>query len=172
VDLAEAKRIAVVGNSGAGKSTLSKMLGKHLGIDVFPIDKIYWLPGWKLRDQKSYKLKHDSWLSRESWIIEGVGYWDEMKERISKSDIVIFLDVPTDLCKKRAEDRITEERLAPNPNITEGCIYGEVKDRQMEVIEYFHNSTRPKLLKLLSNLNHVNVKIINAYSELAIENET
>ncbi|MEW8028553.1 MAG: hypothetical protein AB2806_12535 [Candidatus Thiodiazotropha sp.] len=112
------------------------------------------------------------WLSRKSWIIEGVGYWEEMKERISKSDIVMFLDVPVVLCMKRAEARITEERSVPNPDKIEGCAYGEVKERQIETIEYFQNSLRPKLVKLLSELNPDNVRIISAYSELDIETET
>lgn len=172
MNLTKAKKIAVVGNSGAGKSTLSKLLGKHLGIDVFSIDKIYWLSGWKLREHQSYKSIHDKWLTRKSWIIEGIGYWDEMKERLSKADIVIFLDLSADLCKERAETRIAEERLTPNTDVTEGCIYSEVKDRQMEIIDYFHNSLRPKLAMLLSELNPESVRIISTYSELDIENKT
>ncbi len=53
--LTKAKKISVVGNSGAGKSTFSKELGKALKIEVYSIDKIYWLSGWKLRDQCSFR---------------------------------------------------------------------------------------------------------------------
>lgn len=172
MDLTKAKKISVVGNSGAGKSTLSKRLGKQLGIDVFSIDQIYWLSGWDLRDKKSYKSIHDTWLNQESWIIEGVGYWEEMEERLSRSDLVIFMDVSIDLCKARAESRIAEERLAPNPDIAEGCRYGDVKDRQMEVIEYFHNSLRPKLVEYFAKPNHNNIKVINKYADLSFKSET
>jgi len=171
VELSRAKKISVIGNSGAGKSTLSEKLGKRLGINVFSIDKIYWLPNWKLCDQASFKLIHDKWLKSESWIIEGVGYWNEMEQRISESDIVIFVDIPVDLCKKRAKKRIKKERFLPNPYISKGCKYSDVKERQMEVIEYFHNELRPKLVKCLSKLNQEKVIIVSNYSGLNLENE-
>ena len=172
MNLEEAKKISVVGNSGAGKSTLSKNLGESLRLEVYSIDKIYWLSGWRLRDQDSFKTLHDQWLEKESWIIEGVGYWLEMEKRISESDIVIFMDVPIDLCKERAEKRINEEKLSPNPNVTAGCIYSDVKELQIEVINNFHRELKPKLVKYLSEFSQEKVKIVSDFSELDINNET
>ena len=172
MELTSAKRISIVGNSGAGKSTLSKYLGKYLGIDVFTIDKIYWLSGWKLRDQRSYKEKHDHWTSQDSWIIDGVGYWEELEDRVQKSDLVIFLDVPLEICKERARYRIEQERFSPNLDITEGCVYGEMEKQQMEVIEYFHNEFRPRVQEVLSRAESDKVKIIDHLSDLAMKNET
>ena len=168
MNLAKVKRISVVGNSGAGKSTLSNKLGRSLGLEVFSIDKIYWLPGWNVRDEVSYKEIHEKWIKLHSWIIDGVGYWEEMEHRIAKSNMVIFLDAPVALCKERAETRIKEEELYPNPNITEGCVYGEVIDLQMKVIENFHNELRPKLVNYLSRLNPEKVKVIGSIEELNI----
>lgn len=164
--LDKVKKIAVVGNSGAGKSTLSRELGHFMGIQVHSIDKIYWLPGWKLRDQRRFHHLHEEWLEKKSWIIEGVGYWEEMEHRISESDIAIFLDVPVDVCKQRAETRIERERYEPNPDITLGCVYGSVKELQMDVIEHFHRELRPKLLKYLSRFTPEKVRIIGSRSEL------
>ena len=169
MELASAKKISIVGNSRAEKSTLSRDLGMRLGIDVFTIDKIYWLPEWKIRDQQSYKEKHDRWISKDSWIIDGIGYWKELEERIFESDIVIFLDVPIKICKERAKYRMEQERLSPNLDITKGCVYGEMEDRQMEVIEYFHNELRPKVLELLSRIESDNVKIIGNPFNLGIK---
>jgi len=166
VSLAKSKKISVVGNSGAGKSTLSKELSKSLEIEVYSIDKIYWLSEWKLREQGSFKKLHGQWLERDSWIIEGVGYWSEMEHRMSESDMVIFLDTPIELCKERAEIRIKEEKLSPNPNITEGCVYSDVKALQMEVIENFHRELRPKLVNYLARLNPEKVKVISSSMEL------
>jgi adenylate kinase family enzyme len=88
--LIDARKISIVGNSGAGKSTVSSKLAKSLKLSVFPIDLIYWLPNWQVRDKKSYKQLHDEWLSQESWLIDGIGYWSELEERLPKSDLVIF----------------------------------------------------------------------------------
>ena len=169
MNLTEANKISVVGNSGAGKSTISKELGMILGTNVYSIDKIYWLSGWKLRDLESFNQLHAEWLKKESWIIEGVGYWHEMEQRLSESDIIVFLDVPIDLCKERAKIRIKEDQLSPNLNITEGCVYGDVRQHQLEVIEYFHNELRPKLISYLSGFNPNKVKVINSGLELKLE---
>lgn len=171
-DLNKLKKIAVVGNSGAGKSTLSRELGRLLAIQVYSLDKIYWLPGWNLRDQPSFRLLHEEWMEENSWIIEGVGYWEEMEHRISESDVVIFLDVPVDVCKNRAETRIVQERYEPNSDITAGCVYGSVKELQMEAIEHFHRELRPKLLKYLSGISPEKVRVIGAGSELEFFNIT
>ncbi len=170
MDLADAKKISIVGNSGAGKSTFARELGKVLKIEVYSIDKIYWLPGWKLSDQDSFERRHSEWLEKDSWIIEGIGYWGEMEKRISKSDIVIFLDVPVELCKKRAEIRIKEEMKYPNKNITKGCVYSNVKELQMETIINFHSSLRPKLVNYLSSINSGKLKIVSDPKELQYEN--
>ena len=169
MNLAIAKKISIIGNSAAGKSTMSERIAVSLGLEVYSVDKIYWLSGWKLRDQDSYIRLHEKWLGMDSWIIEGVGYWNEMERRILKSDAVIFLDVPVELCKKRAEIRIKEESFSPNSNITSGCVYGKVKDRQMEVIENFHRDLRPKIINYLLNFSQEKVQVIRDYSELNID---
>lgn len=163
------RKIAVVGNSAAGKSTLSRLLGRSLAIQVYSIDKIYWLPGWKLRDQVSFHVLHKEWVEEDSWIIEGVGYWDEMEYRISASDITVFLDVPVDVCKQRAETRIEREQHEPNMDITSGCVYGSTKEIQMEVIEDFHRKLRPRLLNYLSRFSPEKVRVIGSFSELDFE---
>ena len=161
-------KISIVGNSGAGKSTLSHKLGESLSIDVFQIDKIYWLSGWRLRDKKSYTKMHEEWMEKEKWIIDGVGYWDELVVRIENSDQVIFLDQSVNVCKERAAIRISEEKKYPNPNITAGCYYGEVHQLQMDLIDKFHSDIRPKLLKLFATLHPEKIKIIENISELKL----
>lgn len=145
---------------------MSRKLGGFLGIPVYSVDKIYWLAGWKIRDRKSFRSLHEKWLDKDSWIIDGVGHWDDMEKRISESDVVIFLDVPVDECRKRAKQRIEEERHEPNPDITLGCEYGKVEELQMEVIEHFHFELRPKLLKYLSRMSPEKVRVIGSLSEL------
>ncbi len=166
------KKISVVGNSAAGKSTLSRKLGVLLEKEVYSIDKIYWLPGWKQRDLESFKVLHNKWLSIDSWVIDGVGYWEEMGHRMSLSDLIIFLDTPINLCKERAEARMFDEKHAPNNNITTGCVYGEVKQKQLDVIEQFHSELRPKLIKYLAMFDPMKVRVITSFEELSIENET
>jgi hypothetical protein len=60
--------------------------------------------------------------------------------------------VPVKICLKHALGRIAKEKLDQNPHITTGCVYGEAKEKQMELIEYFHSHTRPELIALLERL--------------------
>jgi adenylate kinase family enzyme len=170
LSLAKAKKISVVGNSGSGKSTLSRLLGKKLGLEVFTVDKVYWQPGWNLRSHEEYKAIHEAWLNSDSWIIDGVGYWEEMQQRLIQSDVVIFLDVPEDICIERAEKRIEAEKYSSNQDVAVGCIYGEIRNRQIEVINNFHESLRPKLVSFLSGLESGRVVTVCSYEELDIEN--
>lgn len=168
LNLNTVNKISVVGNSAAGKSTLSRKLGTLLGKEVYSIDKILWLPGWKQRDAESFKALHNEWISTDSWIIDGVGHWDEMELRMSLSDLVIFFDSPVSLCKERARIRIDAEGLSPNQDITTGCIYGEVQQKQMNVIEQFHRELRPRLVSYLAMLDPIKVRVITSLEELEI----
>jgi adenylate kinase family enzyme len=170
LNLAKANKISVVGNSGSGKSTLSRLLGKKLGLEVFTVDKVYWQPGWNLRPHEEYAVIHDTWLNSDSWIIDGIGYWEEMQQRLIQSDAVIFLDVSKEICVERAENRIEAEKYSPNQDVAVGCIYGKVRNRQKEVINSFHDSLRPKLVSFLSGLESGKVVTVCSYEELDIEN--
>jgi len=134
---------------------------------VYSVDKIYWLQGWKNRDEKSFHELHNEWIGKPSWIIEGVGYFEEMKERLAKSDLIIFLDVPISICKERAKIRVENERFYPNTDITKGCSYGEVQELQMKVIENFHKDLRPRIINILAKLDKV--QIIRNISELKFD---
>ncbi len=172
LDLTTAKKISIVGNSGSGKSTLSRKLGKVLEIEVFTVDKVFWQRGWKQRPHEEYMEIHDTWLRIESWIIDGIGYWEEMQQRLLLSDVVIFLDVPVETCTERAEKRIEDEKYSSNEDIAAGCIYAEIRNRQMEVIRNFHESLRPKLIRFLSGLKNERVLTIRSYDELIIKSNT
>jgi adenylate kinase family enzyme len=159
-------RISIVGNSSLGKSTLARKMGGKLDIEIFTVDKIYWLPGWKQREQSSFKALHDNWLFRDRWIIDGVGYWEELENRLNHSDLIIYLIIPVSVCKQRAENRINEEKIKPNQDIIEGCCYRNVRDLQMRTIENFEVELKPSIMKLIESLKSVKVRIISNKDEL------
>jgi len=162
------KKVSILGNSAAGKSTLSKILGEKLGLKVFTIDKIFWQPDWKMREHSSYRKLHDAWLLKESWLIDGIGYWEELEKRLNMSDFVIYYDAPVSLCKQRAEKRIAEEKVLANPNITEGCRYKDIESLQMRAIENFEIEIKPKIMNVLKNLDPSTVQLIHNKNELRI----
>ena len=162
------KRISIVGNSGAGKSTLARKIRRKLDIEIFTIDKIYWLPGWKLQEQNIFKELHDKWLSLDCWIIDGVGYLEELENRLNRSDLVIYYDVPVSICMQRAEERIIKEKIEPNQDIVEGCCYGSVRDLQMRVIQNFEMEIKSKIMNYIENLSSERVQIMSDEKEMCL----
>jgi adenylate kinase family enzyme len=69
-------RVAVIGNAGGGKSTLCRKLSQALDLELFPIDRIQWKPGWIPTPYKEIKHHHDKILSHDRWIIDGWGPLD------------------------------------------------------------------------------------------------
>ena len=65
-------KIAVVGFSGSGKSTLAEKLGELTGAPVLHLDKVQFLPDWKIRDlEEKQRLVEEFLDSHSSWIIDG-----------------------------------------------------------------------------------------------------
>ena len=143
------RRIALVGNSGSGKSTLAQRLAAAWALPVRHVDLIFWQPNWVCTEEKTFVAFHDQWLTEDTWLIEGVGYWQPLLRRFTAANLILFLDTPRDVCHQRAAQRRQEEDAAPNPFISPNCRYQSVQEQQREIIDTFDASTRPALLKLL-----------------------
>ncbi|HEY4249314.1 MAG TPA: hypothetical protein VGM64_21000 [Lacunisphaera sp.] len=144
-----AERVTIWGNSGSGKSTLAEQLGQEFGLPVFHIDKIGWTAGWNYRNESDFLVEHRGWLERPRWIIEGVGHLSGMRERFARAEIIVHLDTPLELCCRRAQVRIEEDRLSPDRFMAEGCRYGDVVEKQWEVIDYFERCARPEIERMI-----------------------
>ena len=136
------RRITIWGNSGSGKSTLAEVTGRTLRLPVFHLDLIAWAPGWRFRDERDFNHDQRAWLAQPHWIIEGVGGWSGLQERFARADLIVHLDTPISLCQERATRRIAADNLVKNPFMAAGCRYGEVVDRQAEVIRHFATKVR------------------------------
>lgn len=142
-------RIVVFGNSGSGKSTLSRLLADHYHISVLHIDHYIWSAGWQPGDLERFAQVHESWLTRPAWIIDGIGPWTQLLERLDHATHAIHLDLPIATCVQRAYRRMEEERDRPNPYVADGCVYSWIEELQMRVIQQYHAQIRPKLVACL-----------------------
>lgn len=143
------QRITIWGNSGSGKSTLAESIGKELGLPVYHIDHIAWQTGWRYTDEATFLSLHQQWIIQPSWIIEGVGHTSGLRERFIHSDLIVFLDTPADVCRTRAQRRIDDDREKPNQYIASGCRYGDVIEKQWQVIDYFERHLQADVVKML-----------------------
>lgn len=88
------KKISIIGGSGTGKTLLSERLCKILNIPVYHLDGIHHLENWQIRDKNERDKIILDIIEKDSWIIDGT-YRSTLKQRLEKSDFIIYLDYST-----------------------------------------------------------------------------
>ncbi len=113
------QRIVILGNAGSGKSTLARALGRHVGVSVVHLDKLFWEPGWVEPDGEQFRARVAEALAGDAWVCEGNYARRTFDLRLPRADLVIWLDTPRLLCLYRVVMRSVLNR--PRPYIPEGC---------------------------------------------------
>lgn len=88
------KRAVVIGNSGGGKSALARRLASAWNCRHVEIDALLWRPGWELTPAEVYQTEHARLIAEESWIIDGLGRFDSIAERLARATDIILVDMP------------------------------------------------------------------------------
>lgn len=146
------QRITICGNSGSGKSTFAEELSTVSGLPVFHVDLLQFRPGWQKTSEPEFNKTHQEWLQKPNWIIEGVGDWQPLKKRFEAADTIIYLDFPAEYCLQKAQERLEKDRISPNPFVPENSPYAAKAHKQEEVIKFFQQEWRPKILNLMESL--------------------
>ena len=142
-------RVAVIGNAGGGKSTMCRKLGQALDIAVYPVDKLQWKPGWVSTAAEEFKQRHEEWLGRERWIIDGWGPWEAIEARFEAADTIIFVDHPLSTHYWWAFKRQFKCLFRPRPDGPEGCPMLPMTWQLIKMIWNIHWSARPRLMRLV-----------------------
>lgn len=146
------KRILILGSSGSGKSTLARQLGTILDLPVVHLDQHYWNPGWEPTPKDAWYKEVQTIIKEPTWIIDG-NYRSTLNMRIQAADTIIFLDLPANLCARRAIKRRFMYLNHPRPDISRGC-----KERLLDpkfpkfvrwILDY-PNRARPDVIRRLS----------------------
>ncbi|MEE9388211.1 MAG: AAA family ATPase [Paracoccaceae bacterium] len=149
------KRVMVVGGPGSGKSTLAVKLGKITGLPVFHMDLIHHLPGWVERPRADkLQLAHNIEES-QSWIFEG-GLSATFKNRASRADTLIWLDLPLGIRLARILKRRVQYHNKPRPDVPENC----PEHISFEFTSYIirtRNSHREKIAQTIADAPHLKV---------------
>ena len=114
------KRVMIVGGPGSGKSTLALLLGEKTGLPVFHMDHIHWKPAWVERsvDEKN-AMCHEVHIL-EKWIFEG-NHSRTFRERILRTDTLVWLDIPLWLRLIRVIRRTIVAYGKTRPDMQENC---------------------------------------------------
>jgi adenylate kinase family enzyme len=164
--MSQYKRIQVIGCGGAGKSTLAKSLGDLLGIEVYHLDTLFWLPNWQESSMEEFRQKVDAILEKEQWIMDG-NYGATMRHRAEHSDLVIYLDFPTLTCLTGAIVRRFVYHNKSRPDMTEGN-YERLEWRFIKWVLTYRRLRRPVILAMLNELPaHCEVVVLKSRREVA-----
>ena len=84
-------RISLIGGPSTGKSTLAENLGRKLNLPITHMDAINYNANWEEVDAKKRDEKYMEIVNTPKWVMDGT-YMDTLRDRMLKSDLIIFLD--------------------------------------------------------------------------------
>ena len=156
-------RISIIGGSGSGKSTLATILSKELNIPAVHLDAINYKANWVEIDNKERENIIRVKSSEEKWIIDG-NYKKTLKERLDKSDLVIWLDYSSFAHLKGFLKRLIKYSNKEKPELP-GC-----KERfSFTFLKYvitYNKTKRPEMLKLVNNIPNEKLLIFKKQKDL------
>ena len=161
------RRIVIIGSGGAGKSTLARTLGDILNLPVVHLDSMYWRPGWVETPKDEWEQTVRELVKGDEWIIDG-NFGGTMEIRLAAADTVIYLDLPRDVCLRRAIKRVWTHHGRTRPDVGPGCI--ERLDFEfLSWIWKFRKMTKPVIEERLARLDASNKNLIRLTSVKAVK---
>lgn len=152
--LKNADKISIIGGSGTGKTTLANNLGKELNIPVYHIDGIHHLENWEIRDKDERDKIILEKANESKWIIDGT-YHKTLKQRLEKSDLIIYLDYSSIAQLKGVLGRYIKNHGKEKPEIP-GCKEKMSFDFLVWVLHWRKN----KRSEIIDNINKIDKKKI------------
>ncbi len=170
-ELADRKRILIVGCCGAGKTVLASELGKRLGLPVHHLDRLWWTPGWVEKPRDVFDAELAELLRQERWIIDG-NYNRTLAERLKFADFVIVLNFSRWICLWRIVRRFWRYRRGTRPDMGAGCRERLNREFLCYVWEY-RSRMFPRVLETVAE-SRVPVRIVDSPRELSawVEEQT
>ena len=158
-----ADRISIIGGSGSGKSTLANILSESMKIPVIHLDAINYKPNWIQVD----KVERDKIIlgksNEDKWIIDG-NYNKTLKERLIKSDLIIWLDYSS-----YTQIKGVVKRIAQNYNKEKSEIPGCKERINLKFIKYvatYNKVKRPEMLEILKDIPEDKLLIFKKQKDL------
>jgi len=156
-------RISIIGGAGTGKTTLSNLLSEKYNLPVTHLDGIHHLKNWQVRDKAERDKIILDIVEKEKWIIDGT-YKDTIKQRLAKSDLIIWLDYSTFSQVKGILKRFFKHPGREKPEVP-GC-----NERlNLEFLKYVINYRKKKrhfVVEAIEGVEHNKVLIFTKQKDL------
>lgn len=156
-------RVCIIGGSGTGKTTLANNLGKQLNLPVYHIDGIHHLQNWEERDKDERDKIILQKANEEKWVIDGT-YFSTLKQRLEKSDYIIYLDYSTITQLKGILGRFIKFHGKERQEIP-GCKEKMSWEFFWFVVNWRKNK-RQKIIQILKEIDNDKIHIFKTRKEL------
>ncbi|MFA6941126.1 MAG: topology modulation protein [Clostridiaceae bacterium] len=152
------QRIMIIGCCGSGKSTLSKKIQERTKLPLIHLDKEYFGPDWEKPAKDEWKRKVINLCKNDKWIIDG-NYISSMHIRITRADLVVFIDISRFKCLLRAVLRASRKTEKHRSDMADGC--NERHDFEFyKFIWNFNKTTKPLIIQLVKQFENVELVVI------------
>lgn len=158
-------RILVIGCAGSGKSTLSRKLHNILDLPVVHLDTYYWNANWVAKSNEEWDKIVEQFTNEEQWIMDG-NYSRTMDIRISRADLIIFLDMPRLLCMYRVIKRRIMYHKKSRPDMNQECQEKLDWDFMKWIWDYRKRSRVKTIEKLEQIKEHKEVVVLRTRREV------
>ena len=156
-------KISIIGGSGSGKSTLCNILANELNLPEVHLDAINYDPNWTQVDKQKRDNIINEKVLEDKWVIDG-NYSSTMKERLTNADLVIFLDYSTFALLSGVLNRVLKNSGKERFEIP-GC-KEHFNLEFLKLVSTFRRKKRPKILKILSEINQEKLLIFKNRKKL------
>lgn len=112
-------RIMIFGRPGSGKSTFAQDLHQKTGIDLYHLDRYFFIENWVERETQEFLQIQQNLVNRDRWIIDG-NSTRSLAMRYARADLVLYFNYSRWICLYR----LLKRRFFKNPTIQDrapGC---------------------------------------------------
>nr|EGT4337267.1 AAA family ATPase [Cronobacter muytjensii] len=145
------------------------MLGERLNYPVTHLDRLFWGPGWLKPDAEEFREKVTESVLAAVWISEGNYARRTFDLRLSRADLVIWLNTPRITCLFRVLIRSLLNK--PRSDLPDGCSE-KINYEFLEFLRYvwcFDTRDRPEIERLRIKLGS-DVPVIYLHNRKQIKN--
>ena len=150
LEISKGEKVVIVGPSGSGKSTFSRELHERTKIPLYHLDMLFWNADKTTVEKSVFLERVNELLDKDEWILDG-NFNSTMELRMSRCDMVVFLDFPPDICLEGVRARRGKPRFdMPWIEVEEDAEF-------MDYIRNFNEQRRPQIIELLEKFKDKNI---------------
>lgn len=145
--------IMVLGCSGGGKSTTAAKLAEIFDLRAIHLDLYLWKAGWVQRDTEDIQALLLPEIEKDGWVTDGNHSNGCYAERLEKTDMLVWVDMPRWRCMLNIFLRVWKYRGKTRPSMTEGCPERFDWEFAVYVWNFKHNKGK-RLAELFEQVKH------------------